>query len=69
MIKISGLNPDPNLIVILILRAFLLSLWRDAHLARSKFTTEIENFSVARSKSGELSRDGLRPSTSCHAWP
>ena len=36
-----------------------LSLWRDAHFARSKFTAE--NFS-ARSESGELSRDGHRPS-------
>ena len=35
-------------------------LWRDAHLARSKFTAE--NFSAARSESGELSRDGNRPS-------
>ena len=35
-------------------------MWRDAHahLARSKFTAE--NFSVARSESGELSRDGHR---------
>ena len=40
-----------------------ISLWRDAHLARSKFTAE--NFSaadIARSESGELSRDGHRPS-------
>ena len=36
-------------------------LWRDAHLVRSKFTAE--NFYVARSESGELSRDGHRPST------
>ena len=37
------------------------NLWRDAHLARSKFSAE--NFSaVARSESGELSRDGHRPS-------
>ena len=34
-------------------------LWRDAHLARSKLTTE--NFSAARSESDELSKDGHRP--------
>ena len=35
-------------------------LWRDAHLARSKFTAENFSGDVGRSESGELSKDGHR---------